>query len=239
MPHSPKSAHHLLVFGASGAIGASICRHALARGWRVTGVARTAPDIAGATTFALDPLAPNANLTSLRDHGPYHAVCWAQGTNINDSIYDLDLARHAEIYNANVTYILITLKALLTQNCFAGPSRLCILSSIWQNLARQTKLSYCISKAALQGLVLSAAADLASEGHLINAVLPGATDTPMTQRNLAPEQMHRLTSATHFNRLPSLTDVASLVCFLCSPENTGVTGQFVAADLGFSGVRLV
>jgi 3-oxoacyl-[acyl-carrier protein] reductase len=116
---------------------------------------------------------------------------------------------------------------------------MCIISSIWQNLARQSKLSYCISKSALQGLVLSASADLAAEGHLINAVLPGALDTPMTRRNLTAEQINSLTSATAFGRLPSLTDVASLVCFLCSPENTGITGQFIAADLGFSHVRIV
>ena len=61
----------------------------------------------------------------------------------------------------------------------------------------------------------------------------------MTRRNLAPEQLDRLSRATGFNRLPSLTDVAGLTCFLCSPENTGVTGQFIAADLGFSHVRIV
>jgi hypothetical protein len=96
-----------------------------------------------------------------------------------------------------------------------------------------------MTKAALSGLVLSAAADLAGDGHLINAVLPGALDTPMTRKNLAAAQIGTLSSATGFGRLPALGDVASLVLFLCSPQNSGITGQFIAADLGFSNVRLL
>jgi NAD(P)-dependent dehydrogenase (short-subunit alcohol dehydrogenase family) len=74
---------------------------------------------------------------------------------------------------------------------------------------------------------------------LINAVLPGPLDTPMTRRNLSAEQMASFTGATRFGRLASLADVANLVYFLCSPANTGITGQFIAADLGYSHVRIV
>jgi NAD(P)-dependent dehydrogenase (short-subunit alcohol dehydrogenase family) len=96
-----------------------------------------------------------------------------------------------------------------------------------------------MSKAALQGLVLSAATDLAKDGHLINAVLPGALETPMTRKNLTDQQIDRLIQSTGHHRLVTLDEVASLVCYLCSPENTGITGQFIAADLGFSRVRIV
>ena len=235
------NAQHLLVFGATGAIGRAIAEAALSRGWQVTGVARSLANdwLAGADALALDPMADNFAPQSLRGELPYTAVCWAQGANCNDSVYDVDLPRHMELYAANVAYILVTLKALLTGDLLAPASRLCIISSIWQNLARQNKLSYCVTKAALQGLVLSASADLARDGHLINAVLPGAIETPMTRRNLSAEQIDRIASATGFNRLTSLGDVASAVLSLCSPDNTGLTGQFVTADLGFSHVRIV
>jgi NAD(P)-dependent dehydrogenase (short-subunit alcohol dehydrogenase family) len=235
---------HLLVFGASGAIGHAISLAALARGWTVTGVARSIPERAlegcdQVAYLAVNPLSNSFDPNHLRTATPYTAVCWAQGANLNDTVFNVDLEKHLEIYSANVAYILVTLKALLEHRLLAPASRMCVISSIWQNLARQSKLSYCVSKSALQGLVLSAAADLAAEGHLINAVLPGALDTPMTRRNLTAAQIESLASATAFGRLPSLTDVAGLVCFLCSPENTGITGQFIAADLGFSHVRIV
>ena len=231
---------HLLIFGASGAIGHAIAAAAVAKGWQVTGVARTIqPKNDGIRGIALDPMKPEFDANSLRSERPYTAVCWAQGANCNDTVYNVDLDRHMELYQANVAYVLVTMKALLNGNLIAPSTRMCVISSIWQNLARQSKLSYCVSKAALQGLVMSATADLARDGHLINAVLPGAIDTPMTQRNLTAEQMNRLTSATQFGRLTSLEDVVSLVLYLCSPENTGITGQFIAADLGFSHVRIV
>ena len=63
-------------------------------------------------------------------------------------MYNLDLPRHMEIYQANVAYILVTLQALLAAELLAPASRLCVVSSIWQNLARQSKLSYCVSKSA-------------------------------------------------------------------------------------------
>jgi len=231
---------HLLVFGANGAIGHAIASAAVGRGWRVTGVARTMQANAdGIHWIPIDPMSPGFAAESLRSEAPYTAVSWAQGANRNDTVYDVDLDRHMEIYQANVAYILVTLKALLGANLVAPATRMCVISSIWQNLARQSKLSYCVSKAALQGLVMSAAADMAKDGHLINAVLPGALETPMTHRNLTAEQIGRLTAATGFARLPALEDVASLVLYLCSPGNTGITGQFIAADLGFSHVRIV
>ena len=231
----------ILVFGATGAIGQSVVEASLARGWGVTAVARKLPSATSPhiTSLGLDPLADGFSASQLSTGAPYTSVCWAQGANVNDSVYNVDATKHLEIYRANCLYILVTLKALLEHNLLAPASRLCIISSIWQNLARQSKLSYCVSKSALQGLVLSASADLAADGHLINAVLPGALETPMTRKNLTADQIDRLSSATAFNRLPALTDVASLVCYLCSPENTGISGQFIAADLGFSHVRIV
>jgi NAD(P)-dependent dehydrogenase (short-subunit alcohol dehydrogenase family) len=233
---TPTPNPHLLIFGATGAIGTAIADAAIAKGWSVAGAARNA---AGTPWTYVDPFRPDFSAEILRLGRPYTAVCWAQGANTNDTIYNVDLDRHMEIYQANVAYILITLKALLSAGLLAPSSRLCIVSSIWQNLARQSKLSYCVSKAALQGLVLSASADLAKDGHLINAVLPGALETPMTRRNLTPAQIDTLSNATAFHRLPALADVASLVLYLCSPGNTGITGQFIAADLGFSHVRMV
>jgi 3-oxoacyl-[acyl-carrier protein] reductase len=231
----------ILVFGATGAIGQSVVDASVTRGWNVTAVARTLPSATSSqvTSLALDPLADNFSTSQLTAGAPYTSICWAQGANVNDSIYNVDVAKHLEIYSANCLYILVTLRALLEHKLLAPASRLCIISSIWQNLARQSKLSYCVSKSALQGLVLSASADLAADGHLINAVLPGALETPMTRKNLTANQIDRLSSATAFHRLPALNDVASLVCYLCSPENTGITGQFIAADLGFSHVRIV
>jgi 3-oxoacyl-[acyl-carrier protein] reductase len=178
-------------------------------------------------------------LDQLHAYGQFDAICWAQGKNCNDSIHAFNVEQHREVFEANVVYILQSLSVLLKEHLLKMPARLCVISSIWQDISRQNKLSYGVSKAALKGLVLSLANDLGTDGHLINAVLPGALDTPMTRQNLSTEQLTKITSSTQFGRLPNLEDVTNAVHFLCSTENSGVTGQFIKIDLGFSDVRIV
>jgi hypothetical protein len=221
-----------LVFGGAGQIGAA-CVEALRRqGFDVIATGRTGAE----GIAAYDPL---CDKSALPGEGAFDAVVWAQGANLNDSILDFDVGRHRAIYDANVTYVLESLHALLVSDRLVSGARLCVISSVWQSVARPNKLSYIVSKAALQGLVLSAATDLAERGILVNAVLPGAIDTPMTRQNLTPEQIGRIAGMTKFDRLAALGDVAALVAFLCSAVNTSITGQFVAVDLGFQNARLV
>jgi NAD(P)-dependent dehydrogenase (short-subunit alcohol dehydrogenase family) len=221
-----------LVFGGGGQIGAACVERLRDSGFEVVATGRTASE----GIAAYDPL---ADKFALPGEGVFDAVVWAQGANVNDSILDFDAERHRAIYDANVLFVLESLHALLTSERLARGARLCVISSVWQRVARPNKLSYKVSKAALHGLVLSAATDLADRGILVNAVLPGAIDTPMTSANLSPEQIGRIEGMTKFERLAALGDVAALVAFLCSSANTSITGQFVAVDLGFENARLV
>ena len=80
----------ILVFGATGAIGQSVIEASLARGWQVTAVARTLPTATSpqTTPLAIDPLANSFSGDELSGGAPYNSVCWAQGANLNDSIYN-------------------------------------------------------------------------------------------------------------------------------------------------------
>jgi 3-oxoacyl-[acyl-carrier protein] reductase len=229
----------VLLFGSTGAIGGAVAAEFIAHGWEIISITRRTST--GATEICWDPLldVDQDGATAVCDAGPFDAICWAQGANGNDSIYQFERAKHENLYQANVMFILQSMHVLVSRKALARPTRLCIVSSIWQKLARQEKLSYCVTKAALQGLVLSAANDLGRDGHLVNAVLPGVIDTPMTRKNLSPTQVDNVTAATQFGRLPTLQDVANAVFSLCDTSNTGITGQFVNVDLGYSHVRVV
>lgn len=225
----------LLLLGASGAIGSTIREKFISNSWDVIGVTRG--QVSNQCQVSWNPLDKASSLPS--DVGPFDAVCWAQGENGNDSIYSFNEATHREMYDANVLYVLSSLSYLLKNNLLTKPAKLCVISSIWQEISRQNKLSYGVTKSALKGLILSLANDMAVDGHLVNAVLPGALDTPMTRQNLSEKQLGAVIGATQFGRLTSLEDVANTAYFLCSPENTGVTGQFVKVDLGYSDVRII
>ena len=176
---------------------------------------------------------------AIGEHAPFDRVVWAQGVNINDSVFDLERRNLLALFEANVVYVADTLHMLLSRSLVAPASRFCVVSSVWQSIARQNKLSYTVSKAALQGFVNSAAVDLARDGHLINAILPGVLDTDMTRSMLNPEQLARVQDATLFGRLPEMADVVAAALFFCSEQNRSVTGQFLAVDLGLRHVRLL
>ena len=231
----------LLVYGGSGAIAGAVREAFQEDGWSVIATSRSKRASAGKNLrwVTYDPFARSFDPAALDRYGPFNAVCWAQGANINDSIYDVDADRHISVYKANCLFNIVTLNSLLKRKLLAKNARLCVISSIWQTLSRQNKLSYSVSKSALQGFVLSTALDLGRDGYLINAILPGALDTPMTRRLLKPRQIKALESATFFNHLPGLADVSSLAVYLCSEQNRSITGQFVAVDLGFRHARIL
>ena len=227
----------LLLFGASGAIGSRIGQIASASDWDVVRVGRTAtaenPD-----WLIYDALRDGSECFDAAN--AFDAVCWAQGANFNDSPYDLDVDRHRALYDANCIAVMNSLAALLGKRKLVETgARLCIVSSIWQERARTNKFSYTVTKAAIGGLVRAAAVDLGADGHLVNGVLPGVLDTPMTRSNLSAAQIAAVEDKTTHRRLPDLDTLAELVLFLCSRKNASITGESITVDLGMSNAQLL
>ena len=234
--------NNALIFGASGQIGSDICSYFYSKGALVTGVLRKEDSV----DRAFKTIIFNKNNKEFSDSlkkqlkdNKLDSIIWSQGINFNDNISDFNILKNIEMYEVNVLYILSTLKILMEENFLSCNAKLCIVSSIWQNIAKQQKLSYCITKSALQGLVQSLCIDLGKRGMLVNAVLPGALDTNMTRANLSSGQIQKLESETPLGSLPQMNDVTGLIYFLCSSNNTGITGQFIAADRGFSNVKII
>lgn len=231
----------LLLFGASGSIGRAVVEQAALRDWAVTRVTRGVGDADARREdwIRYDPIVDEV-ATAFAGCAAFDAVCWAHGANMSDSLASFDAERHLDLYRANVLSVLIGASSLLEHGLLSeAGSRLVVVSSIWQERARQEKLSYAVTKAALGGLVRAASVDLAAGGHLINAVLPGVLDTPMSLANLSPAQLSSVANKTKFGRLPDLGTVAAQIAFLCSAENRSISGQSIAIDLGLSNATLV
>lgn len=229
-----------LVFGGRGALGEAICRWLRADGAAVIATTsqptQAVENQAAQRWIQVDPQA-DPGLGALDDLPRLDAVVWAQGVNASDSVTGFDADVFAAVIEANVTFIARTLARLLERDRLATPARLCILSSIWQEQARTVKFSYTVSKAAVAGLVRSCAADLGPRQVLVNAVLPGVVDTPMTHANLSSEQIDAICSASALSRLATPEDIAAAVAFLVGPTNGAITGQSLIVDAGFSHIR--
>lgn len=211
-----------LIFGASGSIG-SACIQKLQQSGNV---------IAGSRN--LEELEHETNSIPRFD-----GVIWAQGINAADSAEIFQIDSYEKVMGANVTFVLRSLRVLLDMGKIQSNSQLVVVSSVWSRLSRPNKMSYGISKAAVGGLVRSLAVDLGPLGIQINAVAPGPIDTPMTTTNLKPEELGRVISESPLKRLVNLGEVASVVCELATGKLSGVTGQEIIVDNGWSVSKLV
>lgn len=238
MPNLPTP--KVLIYGATGTLGTALAQTFNALDWIVIGVSRHEQQANSDVSRWIKWCSGECeNCIVGLDRNSIDAVIWSQGINFNDSIRTIDLSAHTSMYQVNVLSILESLQQLLAGEVLTSNARLCVISSIWQNVAREMKLSYSVTKSALRGLVRSLAADLGPEGKRINAVLPGALDTPMTRANLTSDQISRLQDITPLRSMPQMDDVCQVVEFLCSRRNTGLTGQFITADRGFSYAKYI
>jgi 3-oxoacyl-[acyl-carrier protein] reductase len=216
------------VFGASGEIGTSITKRFKAEKYQVFEFSRTSEN------------AKYISITEIpKDIEPADCVVWASGSNLNDSISDYDAMNLHKLLEANLFYIVETLNTLIQNSMIKKDCSLVIVSSVWQLFSKQNKLSYTISKSALQGLIHSLTADLSSSGIRVNAVLPGVVDTGMSREALSDIQIKKIKDQTPSGHLVSLNDVANATFFLATPQSKGINGQSLLVDGGWSVVRYV
>lgn len=105
------------------------------------------------------------------------------------------------------------------------------VSSVWGVKGAANESVYSASKAALVGLTLALAKELAPSGITVNAVAPGAVDTDM-MKCYSPAELDELASSIPLGRVGKPEEIASAVTFLLQSDY--VTGQVLTVDGGFT-----
>lgn len=99
--------------------------------------------------------------------------------------------------------------------------------------------AYAATKAALQQLVRTAAAELSPRGIRVNAVSPGPIETPIFEKTGMPaeaieEMASGIQSQVPLGRFGKSEEVASVALFLASDESSYVQGQEFIVDGGMT-----
>jgi NAD(P)-dependent dehydrogenase (short-subunit alcohol dehydrogenase family) len=148
----------------------------------------------------------------------------------------IDDASWDEVLDVNLRAGATLTKELHPSLLAANPgSAIVYISSIEAWVGSSFLPAYCASKAGLLGLTRSACALLGPDGIRVNAVCPGAVETPLLAPLLElPGARESMITRTPLGRLAQPEDIASVVRFLLSDEAAYISGTSLVVDGGMT-----
>lgn len=157
------------------------------------------------------------------------------GINKIEPIDEISDADWEKILTVNLTGAMRMTRAVsknMKNNKHGG--RILNISSIFGVVSKSRRNAYSASKTGLIGLTRASALDLAPDNILVNALCPGFTMTELTQSVLSKNDMEELRREVPLGRFAEVTEIARAALFLCSDNNTYITGQTLLVDGGFT-----
>lgn len=116
----------------------------------------------------------------------------------------------------------------------SGEGAIVSVSSIAAHVAITDRISYCVSKAAIEAVTRSLALEWGPHRIRVNAVAPGYTRTPLHELAVEAGLVDPVKRAARvpLGRLAQPEEIAATIVFLASPEASYVTGQTLVVDGG-------
>jgi NAD(P)-dependent dehydrogenase (short-subunit alcohol dehydrogenase family) len=214
------SGRAVLVFGASGALGAGLAAAFAKAGASVTGADRAVPADGAAldgVSYAAVDVTDDAAVRALFDSrpAPWAVVNTVGGFAPRRPLAELDGAQLARQLELNlVTAALITKHALRVMQP-AGQGRIVHTASRAAVVTEGSGFAYSVSKLGVLHLVSMASHEVRNTGITVNCVSPSIIDTP-ANRAAMPNADH--------DAWPKVADIALSYLYLASPASSLVNG---------------
>ena len=240
---------HYLVTGVTSGIGKAVAEQLLLSGAFVFGIGRDVNKLKGEKCFSNNIKFTFCSLDlEMSDFLDEHVVdyvsrnekfsglvhCAGREETIPIQVYSTQ--EMESLFRINVFSGMTLLRAFSKKKICKINSSLVFMSSVMGELGQPGKTGYCASKAAVLGMVKSAALEFAKRNIRVNAVSPGVVNTPMTLKlfsSISEDNVKKITNM-HPLGIGEVEDVVPVILFLLSDEAKWITGQNLVIDGGYS-----
>lgn len=244
----PHQAPVVVITGATRGIGLATSRRFREAGWYVVAADRDPPPEAAADRYVptdlTDPDAISALFESIT-RIECRCICLVNNAAVQHCgpVGDVALRDFDEVMNVNVRAAFWCVRqALPLLRAQPGDASVVNVASVHAVATSTQIVAYATSKGALCAMTRALALDLAPEGIRVNAVLPGAVDTPMLRDGLArglvagasEDAVFSAFSRRHvMGRVGRPEEIAEAILFLASSDRASyITGASLTVDGG-------
>jgi len=239
----------VLITGAAGGIGRATVSLFAERGWRVIGVDRQSfgEDFPGEGLFIQADISEPAQLEGIYEKtraytGQLNAVIHNAARQIAKPLIETTAEEWDAVMASNLRSVFLGAKLAYPLLKAAGGGAIVNVSSVHAVATSANIAAYAASKGGLLALTRAMAIEFAPDNIRVNAILPGAVDTPMLRAGLNRghvggetiyDRLENLARKTVNGRIGKPEEIAHAIYFLADDtQSSFMTGQALIVDGG-------